>query len=207
MISQNKPTQDAMAHIGPAQNMSRRAALIRVGGGGAALTAAAVLGSSAPAMAAQENADGDREAYLAIADGIIAALNSGNPDDLDQWVEPDAIGHVPLASPGEGKDLKWVKDRLELSVEAFPNRKIKLIGVIIEGNQIAAHGVFEGKHEGPLQELSPTGGELVVPWIAFVTVVDGKVTEYWYQVDALGALKQFGLFEVDDIAEDSDSDY
>src|SRR5215211_5623711 len=40
MISQNKPTQDAMAHIGPAQNMSRRAALIRVGGGGAALTAA-----------------------------------------------------------------------------------------------------------------------------------------------------------------------
>jgi predicted ester cyclase len=187
--------------------MSRRAALRRAGGGGAALATAAVLGSTAPASASQENAASDREGYVAIADGIIAALNGDNPNDLDQWVEPDAIGHVPLAEPGEGKALQWVKDRLELASTAFPDRTISVKGLIVEGNQISAHGIFEGTHEGPLQELSPTGGKLTVPWLAFVTVVDGKVTEYWYQIDALGALKQFGLFEVDSVTDESVSDY
>ncbi len=207
MLPRTNPTQVAKAHIAESGGMSRRAALRRVGGGGAALAAAAFVGSAAFATASQENADADREAYVAIADGIIAALNGDNPDDLDQWVEPDASGHVPLASPDDGKDLKWVKDRLELSVKAFPNRKISINGIIIEGNQIAAHGIFEGTHEGPLQELSPTGADLVVPWIAFVTVANGKVTDYWYQVDALGALKQFGLFEVDDVTDESGNGY
>ena len=207
MVSQNKPTQDALAHIGPAQSMTRRSALLRVGGGGAALATAAVLASGTSALGAQENAEADRKEFLAIADGIIAALNGDNPDDLDQWVEPDAIGHVPLATPGEGKGLTWVKDRLLLAAEAFPNRKISVKGILIEGNQIAAHGIFEGTHEGPLQELSPTGGELTVSWLAFVTVVDGKVTEYWYQIDALGALKQFGLFEVENVTEETGADY
>lgn len=187
--------------------MSRRAALRRVGGGGAVLATAAVLGTRSPALSAQVNAEADREANLALADGIIAALNGDDPNDLDQWVEPDAVGHVPLADVGEGKNLKWVKDRLVLAAEAFPDRKITVKGIIVEGNQIAAHGIFEGTHEGPLQELSPTGGKVVVRWLAFVTVVDGKVSEYWYQVDALGALKQFGLFEVGDVAEEDDNGY
>ena len=206
MLPHFKPTRDAPAHIAPSDGMSRRAALSRVGGGGAVL-AATLLASGASSVAAQENADAGREAYVAIADGIIAALNGDNPDDLDQWVEPDAIGHVPLANPGEGKALTWVKDRLVLAAEAFPNRSIKVNGIVIEGNQVAAHGVFEGTHEGPLQELSPTGGDIVVSWLAFVTIVDGKVTEYWYQIDALGALKQFGLFEVDNVAEAEDCGY
>ena len=207
MLPRSKPTQDDMAHVASTQCMSRRAALRRVGGGGAALATAAVLGTATASSAAQGNAEADREAYVEIADGIIAALNGDNPNDLDKWVEPDAIGHVPLANPGEGKALQWVKDRLELAATAFPNRKISVKGIIIEGNQISAHGIFEGTHEGPLQELSPTGGELNVPWLAFVTVVDGKVAEYWYQIDALGALKQFGLFEVDSVTDESVGNY
>ncbi len=94
-----------------------------------------------------------------------------------------------------------------LAVAAFPNRKIAIKGIIIEGNQISAHGTFEGTHDGPLQEVSPTGGKVVVAWIAFVTVIDGKVSEYWYQIDALGALEQFGLFAIDGEVADTDSGY
>lgn len=210
------PTLDAPttspATIEPARGISRRAALRRAGAGGAAVAGAALLGREVSA-AARQTTETDREAFLAISDGIIAALNAGDPDALDAWVAPDAIGHVPLTSAGEGKDLSWVKDRLALSGTAFPERKISVKGIIIDGDQISAHGVFEGTHDGPLLDLSPTGGKIVVAWIAFVTVKAGKVSEYWYQIDALGALEQFGLFAIDGEAasagkdDEEESDY
>lgn len=166
-----------------------------------------MLGNAPTAVAARQTADTGRVEHLALADGIIAALNGDDPNALDAWVAPDAIGHVPLAKPGEGKDLSWVKDRLGIAGKAFPKRNITIKGIIVDGDQISAHGTFEGTHEGPLQELSATGGKVIVAWIAFVTVTDGTVSEYWYQIDALSALEQFGLFAIDGESNGDTADY
>jgi len=187
--------------------ISRRAALRRAGGGGLVLAGAAMLGNAPSTIAARQTADTARADHLALADGIIAALNGDDPNALNAWVAPDAIGHVPLAKPGEGKDLTWVKDRLRIAGKAFPKRNIAINGIIVDGDQISAHGTFEGTHEGPLQELSATGGKVIVAWIAFVTVTDGKVSEYWYQIDALSALEQFSLFAIDGEPDGDTSDY
>jgi len=205
-LSENDVTVSP-ARVDLERGISRRCALRRAGVGAAAVAGAALIGRAPAASAARQTADADRAAYVDISDGIIAALNGDDPGALDAWVAPDAVGHVPLSTPGEGKNLSWVKERLLVAVTAFPERKITVKGLIVEGDQISAHGIFEGTHDGPLKDLSPTGGKIVVAWIAFVTVKAGKVSEYWYQIDSLGALNQFGLFALDGETGEGDSDY
>lgn len=197
---------------GEPDELSRRAALRRVGAGGIAVAGMALLTDpSAASAASRQSGDADapsRDDLLALAEGIVGALNSGDPDAFDTWIAEDVVGHVPLASPEPGTGREWIKEKTALAARAASDAVISLDGVAIDGDLIAAHGRLRGAHDGEFLGFAPTGRAVEIAYVVFVRVADGKAVEYWYQVDALRALEQVGLFALDgDEGSDADDGY
>ena len=53
--------------------------------------------------------------------------------------------------------------------------------------------LFTGTHTGPFRGLPPTGREVRFSGIEINRMAGGKVTEHWFQLDALTLFEQLGL--------------
>lgn len=184
--------------VGARNRLTRRVALRQLGGGGIAAAGAAMLNSPAHEVSARQESETSRADFLAIGQGVVDALNGDVPSAFDAWVAEDVTGHVPLFESPAKQNRAWLAEKWELSRKAFPNREITLDGVVVEGDLIAAHGTARGTHDGAIGLLPPTGNKLSVGYVIVARVADGKVVEYWYQLDTLLALKQLGLFSLED---------
>lgn len=167
-------------------------------------SAAALIGMvSRPANASAQNGDGlSRANATTLAEGIAAALTS-DPDQLAEWVADDVVGHVPLAPDGAGKGLAGLKHKASVIIKALPDARITVDDLAVDGDWVVAHGEIAGTHTGSLAEITATGKRLRVQYVIFTRIVDGKVAEYWYQLDVLGALQQLDIFAIDQ--EDDDN--
>ncbi|MEA2582557.1 MAG: hypothetical protein QOF33_642 [Thermomicrobiales bacterium] len=195
----NTPRFDALAKMLSAGG-TRRTALRWIGIAGTA--AASLRLGTRPAGAALQNGAGlSRPEATVLAEGIADALTS-DPERLDEWVAEDVIGHVPLAPEGAGKGLAGLKHKASVIIDAIPDAKITVDDLAIDGNMVVAHGEIYGTHTGSLAVIPATGKKVRVQYVIFTRVVDGKVAEYWYQLDVLGALQQLELFALDQIADD-----
>lgn len=174
--------------------LSRRAAM-RVGGVGA-MAAAMGLWARPGAAAGQKESGPTRREAEAIGRGITDALAS-DPDALEDWVAEDVVGHVPLAPKGSGKGLNGLKAKAAAVIAAFPDAAITVEDLAVDGDRVSAHGEIRGTHDGPLPGFPATGKRVRVQYVIFARVERGKVAEYWYQLDTLGALKQLELFALD----------
>jgi predicted ester cyclase len=118
------------------------------------------------------------------------------------------VGHIPLQPDGAEKGLDGLKHYASSIIDAISDAEITVEGLAIDGDKIVAHGELHGTHDGVLALLPATGKQVRVQYVIFTRIDQGKVVEYWYQLDILGALTQLGLFSIDDVTEDSeDEDY
>jgi len=177
--------------------LTRRTAVRWLGGLGAA--AAALRLGPRPADAARQGESGPSRAEAEdLARGIADGL-SADPDLLDEWVAEDVVGHVPLAPDGSGKGLTGLKEKAALVIAAIPDAEITVDGLAVDGAWVTAHGQIHGTHEGTLADLPASGKSVRVQYVIFTRVEGGKVAEYWYQLDVLGALQQLDLFSLDEV--------
>ena len=175
--------------------LSRRATLRWLASAGGAAAAALRLGGR-PANAARQDESGPTRAEAeALAKGITDALTS-DPDRLDEWVAEDVVGHIPLAPDGAGKGLAGLKEKASVIIAAISDAEITVDGLAVDGETVAAHGEIHGTHDGPLADLPATGARVRAQYVIFTRIADGKVVEYWYQLDILGALQQLDLYAI-----------
>ncbi len=179
---------------------SRRAALRLFG----TMTAAAAMvgvGNRSTSASAQSGSGLTRAEARVLAEGIASALTE-DPDRLDEWVTDDVIGHVPLAPEGSGKGLPGLKEKANVIREAIPDAKITVEHFAVDGDTITAHGEIYGNHTGSLVLIQATGKPIRIQYVIFTKIADGKVAEYWYQLDVLGALQQLDMFSLDQLEDD-----
>ena len=65
-----------------------------------------------------------------------------------------------------------------------------------EGDLVAQRVHFAGTHTGEFQGLPPTNKRVSFSGLELNRFVDGRVSEHWFQLDALDLLKQLGLVVV-----------
>jgi predicted ester cyclase len=99
-------------------------------------------------------------------------------------LEPDPLG--PEA---------WTKF-LAGFVEGFPDLRLTVEETVGEGDLVAQRIHFEGTHAGDFQGLPPTHRKVTFSGLELNRFVDGRVTEHWFQLDALTLLQQLGLVVV-----------
>ena len=118
--------------------------------------------------------------------------HEGNVDAADEIYTVDHVRHDPtLPQPIEG--IEALKERLRGLQAAFPDARLDVEDVVIEGERFANRWTMRATHQGEFAGVPATGKEVRLKGMSFGRVENGKIAEVWDQVDALGLMQQLGV--------------
>jgi predicted ester cyclase len=105
----------------------------------------------------------------------------------------DYIAHAPESiQPAALDSDAWV-EFLRVFVEGFPDLHLEVLGSSADDGMVAQRVLFTGTHTGPFRGLPPTGCAVRFAGLEINRMVDGRVAEHWFQLDAVTLFEQLGL--------------
>ena len=128
---------------------------------------------------------------LAAVRRMFDVLIKGNIDDLAQIVTPDWTNHDPNLPPLQG--LEGAKQLVGMWHTAFPDMKLAIEDSLSEGDKVAIRFRFTGKNTGAFMNMPATGKSVDGTGTGIFRVVNGKLTDNWVNIDALGLMQQLGF--------------
>lgn len=156
--------------------------------------AAAVAGcaqerAAVPDASSRAGADGIRAAIEAMtergwSEGDVAAFDATVADSVDfhyAGSPPRRVSRAALADVV----LDWRR--------AFPDLRMEVEDVVVEGDLAAVRARLEGTHEGVWRGAEPTGERVGMALMMFMRFEDGRMVELWESDDQLGFRRQLGL--------------
>jgi steroid delta-isomerase-like uncharacterized protein len=76
---------------------------------------------------------------------------------------------------------------------AFPDVHHEIIDMVAEGeDKVADRFNITGTHKGEFQGIPPTGKKTSFGGMQFCTIINGKITEIWANVDMMALMQQIG---------------
>jgi predicted ester cyclase len=136
-------------------------------------------------------ADKIQEQNKEIVRELFIAIDSGNLDKLGDLLSDDFSLHVP------GSLQPWKKDGLfqarNTHFASFPDWIHKIEDLVAEGDKVAVKLTQYGTHKAQYKGIEPTGKYVTNPAIHIMTIVNGKVKEWWALEDNLGLMRQLGM--------------
>jgi predicted ester cyclase len=126
---------------------------------------------------------------------IEEAWNTGNLPALDKHFASDYQNHA--AMPGMPTDLRTAKKAHGMAMQAFPDRKVELLGVVAEGDMVSIRTRVTGTNSGGAFWLGAPANDRSIDfesW-ALYRLEDGKVAESWGLNDGMTAMVQLGAWE------------
>jgi steroid delta-isomerase-like uncharacterized protein len=119
--------------------------------------------------------------------GIYEAINTGNLALLDKVVAPDYTEH----SDGfEG--VEPFKQQLAAFRAAFPDLRVTVEDLLIDGDRFASRTTVTGTHTGDLMGMPATGRQISVEAVDIGRVENGQAKERWGGLNMYSMLTQLG---------------
>ena len=115
---------------------------------------------------------------------------NGDVAALAQVVHQDCVNHE--APPGAPQGLEGMTQTMLMLQRAFSDRRYEIHQVIGEGDTVAIHCTFSGRHTGEFLGLPPTNRTFAVRQVHIVRFEDGKGVEHWAVRDDLALMRQLG---------------
>jgi predicted ester cyclase len=75
---------------------------------------------------------------------------------------------------------------------AFPDGRMAIDDIIVEGDIVAIRNTWHGTHEAEFYGVPPSGAAVAVTSVGIDRVVDGLVTDGWGELDMVGMMQQMG---------------
>ena len=75
---------------------------------------------------------------------------------------------------------------------AFPDASRNIEDIVAEGDKAAVRLNVAGTHKGEFRGIPPTGKKVSFTAMAFLTIIDGKVSKEWSTADIMGLMQQIG---------------
>ncbi len=115
-------------------------------------------------------------------------VNQRNLAALGQFVSPNAVNHtVPEGLPQAPNQF------LGLHLGAFPDLKVTVEDLLVDGDKVVARVSYHGTHQGAFMGIPPTGKQVTGMGINIFRIANGKLVEHWGLSDRISALRQLGL--------------
>ncbi len=115
-------------------------------------------------------------------------VNQRNLAVLAQFVSPNAVNHtVPDGLPQEPSQF------LGLHLGAFPDLKVTVEDLLVDGDKVVARVSYRGTHQGAFMGIPPTGKQITGMGINIFRITNGKLVEHWGLSDRISALRQLGV--------------
>ncbi|MGA3003348.1 MAG: ester cyclase [Acetobacteraceae bacterium] len=116
--------------------------------------------------------------------------NRGREDAIDEMMGEDTVIH------GLQEDIRGPEAFKPFHRQfrtAFPDMRISVEEVLIDGNMLAARCSVAGTHTGPGLPVQAAGKPASFTGMCMARVKDGKMIEGWYKLDFLSLYQQIGL--------------
>jgi predicted ester cyclase len=118
---------------------------------------------------------------------IERAWNRGDLSAIDEAVHADYVRHTAFGDL-VGPDA-W-KTRINETRAAFPDFRVEVHDVLVDGDRSAVRFSVSGTHQGaPYMGFEPTGTVMTFDGIVIARRIDGKLVEEWEMIDTAAALR------------------
>jgi steroid delta-isomerase-like uncharacterized protein len=124
---------------------------------------------------------------------VEVVINRGDDGLLSTLVAVNHVGHDPL---GDHYGVDGVRIAVAELREAFPDLRVRVEEVVAAQDRVVHRYALTGTQTGPFLGLPPTGRSVKATGIAIDRVANGKLTERWGLLDAIGLLRQLGAVPV-----------
>jgi predicted ester cyclase len=124
----------------------------------------------------------------------IEAINSKNFEALNQLVATNFVRHCQSTPDVEVKSLEDFKKYLREDSTTFPDSRLTIDQIVVEGSFVAFHGTYVGTQEGPMGPFPPSHKQVSLEIMGLQRIENGKLAEMWITWDNLAALTQLGHF-------------
>jgi predicted ester cyclase len=129
------------------------------------------------------------EENKSVVRNMLQLIKTGDIQSVEKYFTPNWENHDSSLPLMEG--LEGAKQLIGLWT-AFSDKKVTIEDILAEGDLVAAHFVVTGTHIGTFLGIAPTGKTIRMTATGIFHIVDGKSTDNWVNIDALGLLQQLG---------------
>ena len=101
--------------------------------------------------------------------------------------------------PSGMPDMDWNahKQLLAAITRAFPDLHHDVKDIVAEGDKVAVRLNVTGTHKSEFRGIPPSGRKLSLDEMAFLTIIDGRITEGWITSDTMSFMQQIGAIPTD----------
>jgi predicted ester cyclase len=131
----------------------------------------------------------------ALATNAIARFNEREDRDafFDAY-DPDVALHG-YGYPGDLQGLDGLRRFHEALWRAFPDVRLTVEDLVVEGDRAALRYRLQGTHRGHYLGVAPTGLPFDVEGLTLLRLKDGRVAEEWHSPTELAILRQLGAVQ------------
>src|SRR3954470_20730595 len=123
-------------------------------------------------------------------------IDACNPRDADAEAAArtaDYIAHAPDSIQSAALDSDAWAEFLGVFLEGFPDLHLEVQDSSADERMGAQRILFTGTHTGSFRGLPPTSWQVRFSGLEINRMLDGKVAEHWFQLDAVSLFEQLGL--------------
>jgi predicted ester cyclase len=99
--------------------------------------------------------------------------------------------------PAGLKGLEGLRHFHEALWEAFPDARLTVEDLVVEGDRAALRYRLQGRHRGQYLGVPPTGLEVDVEGLTLLRLAGGRVVEEWHSPTELAILRRLGAVHTD----------
>ena len=117
-------------------------------------------------------------------------VNGRNLDLLSQLCTEDYAYHGPGGLELRGVDQ--IREMIEGYLTAFPDLHMAVEQRVVEGDRISTLWRATGTHDGPLDDIEPTGKKINITGQLIMRFAGSRIAEEWEVFDEMAMRKQIG---------------
>ncbi|MBI1876933.1 MAG: ester cyclase [Chloroflexi bacterium] len=119
-------------------------------------------------------------------------FSTGNLTPADELIAANFTNHDP-STPPLPTGPEGYKQLVTMYRTAYPDLKLTVEDLIVEGNKVVGRWTARGTNTGQLMGMPSTGKQATIPGISILSIINGKVVEQRTNWDTLGMLQQLGI--------------
>jgi steroid delta-isomerase-like uncharacterized protein len=143
------------------------------------------------ACAATGASDGDARALVS---QFVEAANSHDFDRVEALLAPDFARHSQATPDVQVRSSAEMRRFLEANAETFPDERVTIERMTVEGDTVAFRGTYAGTQRGTMGPFPSTNRAIEVDVSGTFRIEGGRIAELWILWDNLALLGQLGLW-------------
>ena len=118
----------------------------------------------------------------------------GDLDAFDRFCSEDYVWHAG-SDPGALGDVRGLENFKAAIADffvAFPDLKVEILDLLVDGDKAAVRWIETGTHEGTIAGVPATGRKVSFAGMGIYRAEGGKLVEEWLVLDSRALFEQIG---------------